>query len=109
MKNKIKYSTKKPQLIAPINALDERTAEILYENQKVLLDNLIGFSELVISIKRDMREQVIEEVEKEIGDKIKMIDGALTQTILMLRVFMDKGLITKDEIEKKHKELKSKK
>ena len=66
------------------------------------------WAESSIGIRRDMRKLVIEEVAKEIGDKIKMIDGALTQTILMLRVFLDKGLITREEIDKKHKELKKK-
>lgn len=67
-----------------------------------------NWSKETLDLRRNMRELIVEEVKEEIGDKIKMIDGALTQTILMLRVFQDKGLITKDEIEEKHKELKSK-
>ena len=97
---------KMPQLVAPVNTLDEETAKRLFENQKIVVEHLIEFSKLALSIKKDMRKQIIEEVQKEIGDKIHMIDSALKDVMVQRKVFEDKGYITKEEINKKYEELK---
>lgn len=45
-------------------------------------------------------------VEKSLGDKINMINGALTESILQKEVLIDKGLITRAEINAKYAALK---
>jgi hypothetical protein len=101
-------SIKKPQLIAPVNALDQETADTLHGNQKVLLDNIVGFTELTLSVKRDMKKVIEEEVRKVVGDKIDMMEGILTEIIIQKKILQDKGLITREEINKKYEELKKK-
>lgn len=99
-------SAKMPHLIAPVNALDEETAKRLFENQKVVVGHLIEFSNKILSIKKDMRKIITEEVMKEIGDKIHMINSALTDVMVQRKIFEDKGYITKEDVKKKYEELK---
>jgi len=112
MKKKMKHPVqqgKKPHLVAPVNALDEKTAKTLYGNQKVILDSVVAFQREVLSIKRDMREIIIEEVKKEIGDKIDMIEAIYKRTINIQNIWFKKGVITREEISKEYEELKKKK
>jgi hypothetical protein len=63
----------------------------------------------IVSIRKDiaaLNDNVRKEVEKQLGDKLKMIDAALTDTILQKEVLFEKGLISREEINKKYKELK---
>lgn len=102
-------SAKMPQLVAPVNALDEKTANTLFRNQEVILEHLIGFSTLVLSIKKDIRKIIEEEVTKHYGDKIKMVEAIYKRTIVIQNVWFDKKLITRKEIGDKYEEIKKKK
>lgn len=102
-------TAKKPQLIAPVNALDEKTAKKLFENQKIVVEHLVDFNKRVNSIKKDMRKLIIEEVEKEIGDKIDMIEAIYKRTIVIQNIWFDKGFVTREEIAEKYEEIKKKK
>ena len=73
-----------------------------------VIEHLAETQKQVISIKRDMRKEIIEEVEKEIGDKIKMIDALYHRTIVIQNIWFKKGLITREEISKEYEELKKK-
>lgn len=76
--------------------------------KRVVIDNLAETQKRVMSIKKDMRKIIEEEVRKEIGDKIDMINGALTDVIIQKKIFIEKGFITREEIDKKYEELKRK-
>lgn len=104
-----KNSAKMPQLVAPVNALDEKTAKTLFENQKVVVEHLIEFSRQVLSIKKDMRKIIMEEVTKQFDDRKIMLEGLYREVLLQKKVLMDKGLITREEINKKYEELKKRK
>jgi len=104
-----KSSAKMPHLVAPIHAFDEKNTRILYENQKIILEHVTEFTRLALSIKRDIRKIIIEEVTKEIGDKINMIEAIYKRTIVIQNIWFDKGIITREEIAKKYEELKNKK
>lgn len=104
-----KSMAKMPQLVAPINALDEKTTKTLYENQEVILEHLIELNKQVVSTKRNMRKIIIEEVEKEIGDKIKMIEAIYKRTIVIQNIWFKKGLITREEIAEEYEEIKKEK
>ena len=106
---KNKSLAKMPQLVAPINALDEETAKRLFKNQEIVVEYLIEFNKQVISIKKDMREIIAEEVTKQFDDKEIMLEELYKQTLLIQKVLMDKGLITREEINKKYEQLKKRK
>lgn len=76
--------------------------------KEAVLDHLKDTQKNVLSIKKDMRKLIIEEVRKEIGDKIDMMEGILTEIIVQKKILQEKGLITREEINKKYKELKKK-
>ena len=105
---KKKSLAKMPHLVAPVNALDEKTTRTLYANQETILGYLMEFTKQVVTLKRNMRKIIIEEVEKEIGDKIKMIDALYKRTIVIQNIWFKKGLITREEISKEYEEVKKK-
>jgi hypothetical protein len=72
----------------------------------LLVQQMIELKETMTTIRREMRDLVTAEVQKNIGDKIAMIDGALTETILQKEVLIEKGLMTREEINVKYKELR---
>lgn len=59
-------------------------------------------------LKRDMRKLVVEEVTKQFGDKIDMIEGLYREVIIQKKIFQEKGYISQEEINKKYEELKKK-
>ena len=62
----------------------------------------------LLGLRAEMRAMVDEAVQKNIGDKIAMIDGALTESILQKEVLIDKGVMTRDEINEKYRDLQAK-
>ena len=103
-----KKSFKKPQLIAPVNALDEKTAKTFYENQKVLLEHFIELKKHVFSIKRDMRKIIEEEVTKQFDNKKIMLEGLYKEILIEKRLLQKKGQIKQEDINKMYEELKKK-
>lgn len=112
MKNQRKFPVqqgKKPQLVAPVNALDEATAKTLYNNQKVVVEHLMEFSKKVISIKRDMRAQIEKEVNERLGDYVHEMKSALDGVIALRAIFIEKGFISQDEYNKEKEEMRKRK
>ena len=103
-----KSSAKMPQLVAPIHAFDERNTKILYDNQRVILEHLMEFSKLALSIKKDMKEIIAEEVARQFDDKKIMLEGLYRKTIICGKLLVDAGHFTQEDINKKYEELKGK-
>ena len=104
-----KHKAKMPQLVAPINALDQETADKLYENQKIVVEHLKKWSEQVISIKKNMREIIKEEVTRQFEDNKIMLEGLYKKTLICAKLLMDKGHFSQEDINKKYEELKERK
>ena len=98
----------KPQLVAPVNCIDQKTADILYANQKVVVEHLIEFSNLVLSIKKDMRKIIEKEVTKQFDARKIMLEGLYKKTIICGKLLMDAGHFSQEDINKKYEELKKK-
>ena len=94
---------KKPRKVTPVDRNKHPKSF-----KEAVLDHLEDTQKRVISIKKDMRKLIVEEVRKEIGDKIDMINGALNEVIIQKKILQEKGLITREEINKKYEELKKK-
>lgn len=75
----------------------------------VLLNNQEQFMERLNKHEKEMQKQIREEVEKELGDKIHMIESTLKDVMVQRKIFIDKGYITREEIDKKYEELKNRK
>jgi len=103
-----KSSAKMPQLVAPIHAFDEKNTKILYDNQRVILEHLTEFSKLALSIKKDMRKIIEEEVTKQFDEREIMLEGLYRKTLIYGKILMDRGEITQEDINKKYEELKGK-
>lgn len=54
-----------------------------------------------------MHKLVEEAVERSLGDKYHMIGSTLQDVMVQRKIFMDKGFITRKEINKKYEELKT--
>jgi hypothetical protein len=74
----------------------------------LLIDQLTDLAIEVGKLRREISEAIETQVQKSFGEKIAMIDGALTETILQKEVLISKGMITRDEINQKYAELKAK-
>jgi len=76
--------------------------------RKMIFDHQLTIMKRVRKNRREMKEGIIREVEKEIGDKIDMIEAIYKRTIIIQNIWFDKGLITRKEISEKYEELKKK-
>ena len=103
---KNKSLAKMPQLVVPIHAFDEKNTKILHDNQRVILEHLIEFSKLALSIKKDMRKIIDEEITKQFDDKELMLMALYKRNIVIQNRFIKKGLITREEIGDEYEELK---
>ena len=104
-----KHKAKRPQLVAPVNALDQKTTDTLYENQKIVVDHLTEFIGLALSIKKDMRKIIEEEVTKQFDAKKIMLEGLYKEVLLQKACLFDKKLISREDLTEKYEELRSKK
>ena len=77
--------------------------------KRAVLENLAETQKQVISIKRDMNEEIERQLNARLGDHIKQVEGALTEVILQKKILFDKGLITREELTEKYEELRRKK
>ena len=73
-----------------------------------LTEMVIGLQKQVLELRQEIRPMIEREVERNLGDKIAMIDGALTESILQKEVLIEKGLMTREDINGKYAELKAK-
>ena len=76
---------------------------------KRFLENQTKWSKETLGLRRDMRKLIVEEVARELGDKVHMIESTLKDVMMQRKIFEDKGYITKEEINKKYEELKDRK
>ena len=76
--------------------------------QETVLGHLKKERELVISIKRDMRKIIVEEVTKQFDERKIMLEGLYKEVLLQKKILFDKGLITREELTDKYEELKKK-
>jgi len=51
---------------------------------------------------------VLEEVTKQLGDKIDILEGLYKEIIIQKKILQEKGYIDQEEINKKYEELKKK-
>jgi len=77
--------------------------------KKALLDGFADTQKEVISIKRDMNEEIEKRINERLGDHIKRLEGLYADVMLQKKIFFDKGLISREELSQKYKELKKKK
>ena len=114
-----KSLVKMPHLIIPVNTLDERATKIFFENQKkiaktfsenqkIIFEYLIGFNRRMISIRKDMRKIIEEEVTKQFDAKKIMLEGLYKDVLLQKACLFDKKLISREDLTAKYKELKGK-
>ena len=75
--------------------------------KKILLEKLTEQQRQILELKGLIRELVEKEVEKSLGDKYHMIISTLNDVMVQRKIFIEKGFITRDEINKKYEELKS--
>lgn len=111
MKARMKHPVqrgKKPQLIAPVNALDEKTAKTLYENQKIVIEYLMEFNKQVLSIKRDMNKEIEKRIQERLGDYVYRIESALDGVIALKEIFIEEGLITREEYNEQKAKMRKK-
>lgn len=71
-----------------------------------LMGVLIDQQKQIDELRRSLREAVEAEVARNLGDKIHQIESTLTDTMVQRRIFIEKGYITRDEINAKYEELK---
>jgi len=67
-------------------------------NQQIFMENLGALQNQVNKLRSEIHELIRDEVVKEIGDKINLIDAALTETIIHKEVLIEKGLLTREEV-----------
>lgn len=82
--------------------------KILLQNQQMLMERYIELSQEVMKLRGEMREYIEQSIYKSFGDKIDMIEGSLRESILHKEIFIEKGFITREEINRKWDELKEK-
>lgn len=80
----------------------------LQESQNHLLREFILLRQENAKLRAEMLSTVRLLVKTEIGDVIDLINGALAETILQKEVLIDKGFMTRDEMNEKYRERKEK-
>lgn len=94
-------------LVRPTNGDGKKDIlNVLLRNQQTLLERCVDLSREVIGLRNEMREFIEQSVGKSFGDKIDMIDASLRESILHKELFIEKGFITRDEINQKWEELR---
>ena len=87
----------------------QRTTE---EQMEILMGLMVDLQKQQFELRKSIaslgiRELVEKEVEKSLGDKYHMIVSTLNDVTVQRRIFIEKGFITRDEINKKYEELKA--
>ncbi len=82
--------------------------KVLLQNQQTLMEKYIELSQEVMKLRNEMREFIEQSVCKSFGDKIQMITDTLKETVLQKEILIEKGYMTREEINKKYEELRSK-
>lgn len=77
--------------------------------RKRLFDHQVTIMKRIHTNKRNMKKEVVKEVEKQFGDKIHMINSALDGVIALRKIFIDKGFITQEEYNKEKAEMRKRK
>lgn len=81
----------------------------IIQNQIKLGFFLMEIRKDISKIKKEMRDQIEKEVIKNLDDKVHLINSALNITMIMKEKFIEKGLIKREEINKRYEELRKKK
>lgn len=77
----------------------------ILNNQKDLFKQLFELRKDISKVRKELKEEAVKCVEKELGDKIHMIDSTLKDVMVQRKIFIDKGYITREEVNEKYKEL----
>lgn len=77
--------------------------------KRAVLDNLAETQKQVISIKRNMRDEIEKQMEARHGDFIHQIQSALDGVIAMKEIFIEKGLFTREEYNAQKAKMREKK
>lgn len=72
-----------------------------------LVEQVVGLQKQMLELRQEIRPLIEREVEKSLGDKYHMIVSTLNDVMVQRKIFIEKGFITRDEIEKKYEELKA--
>lgn len=75
--------------------------------KRAILDQLVEQQKQIGELRSTIRDLIEKEVEKSMGDKYHMIQSTLNDVIVQRKIFMDKGFITREEINAKYEELKA--
>jgi len=76
--------------------------------RKILFDHQLTIMKRIHKNRREMKKEITREVEKQFGDKIEMIEGLYKDVIIQKKIFIEKGFIRQEDINKKYEELKGK-
>jgi len=77
--------------------------------KRAVIKHMTETQKQVISIKREMNEEIEKRINERFGDHIKRLEGLYADVMLQKKILFEKGLITKEELTKKYEELKKKK
>jgi len=74
----------------------------------LMLKRNIALSQEILGLRNEMYELVKKQVDKIFADRIDMIEGSLRESIIHKEILIDKGFITRQEVNDKYDELKAK-
>jgi len=75
--------------------------------KRAVLKKMIETEEHVVGLKRDMKKEAGELIDKEIESRFSLMDFCLKEIRLFCELLVEKGIATQDEISKKRKETKN--
>lgn len=93
--------------IIPVARPLERQMEILMGLMLDLQKENMELRRMVTQFKQTIRAEVEREFEKSASDKLHMISSTLNDVMVQRRIFIDRGFITREEVNKKYEELKA--
>ena len=77
--------------------------------KQAVIEHVEGMQKEVISIKREMNEEIEKQMEKRHGDLIHQVSSALDGVIALRTIFKKKGFITQEEYNKEKAEMRKRK
>ena len=92
---------KKPKMKTPIDRNKHPKSF-----KEVVLDHLEGTQKQVLSIKKDMRKIIEEEVAKQFDDKKIMLEGLYKEILIEKRLLQNQEKITQEDINEMYEKLK---
>ena len=73
-----------------------------------ILNNQVDLSGRMLELERKIGDMIDKKIQVHLGAKIHLIESTLKETILQKEILIEKGYMTRDEINKKYEELRNK-